>query len=98
MVGGGERIIELGNVNGHVFVNNVSLGPNATALHRPGCRGAKLRTLLGAAPDGLDGVDRGRYFRWSVPTAANTVAPRRSSSRQPRPPPPGARLWDRATP
>jgi len=66
-IDGGERRVDLGEVNGRVFVNNVSLGLYAEAVQRPGYRDAKLRTLLGAIPDtlGADGADLG--LTWSGP-------------------------------
>jgi diacylglycerol kinase family enzyme len=58
-VDGGERRVDLAEVNGRVFVNNVSLGLYAEAVQRPGYREAKLRTLLDTVPDvlGPDGGD-----------------------------------------
>ncbi len=50
-VDGGERLVDLGEVNGRVFVNNVSLGVYAEAVQRGGYRDAKLRTLLDTVPD-----------------------------------------------
>ena len=60
-VDGGERRVDLAEVNGRVFVNNVSLGLYADAVQREGYRDAKLRTLLDTVPDvlGPDG-DRAR--------------------------------------
>jgi Diacylglycerol kinase catalytic domain len=52
-VDGGERQVDLAEVNGRVFVNNVSLGLYAKAVQRPGYREAKLRTLLDTVPDVL---------------------------------------------
>ena len=52
-VNGGERRIDLAEVNGRVFVNNVSLGLYAEAVQREGYRDAKLRTILDTAPDVL---------------------------------------------
>ena len=52
-VNGGERRIDLAEVNGRVFVNNVSLGLYAEAVQRQGYRDAKLRTILDTAPDVL---------------------------------------------
>ena len=52
-VDGGERQVDLAEVNGEVFVNNVSLGLYAEAVQRPGYREAKLRTLLDTVPDVL---------------------------------------------
>jgi diacylglycerol kinase family enzyme len=51
-VDGGERRVDLAEVNGRVFVNNVSLGVYADAVQRPGYREAKLRTLLTAFGEG----------------------------------------------
>jgi diacylglycerol kinase family enzyme len=66
-VDGGERVVDLGEVNGRVFVNNVSLGVYAQAVQRPGYRKAKLRTLLDTAPDVL-GPERGTAsLRWITP-------------------------------
>ena len=50
---GGERSVDLAEVNGRVFVNNVSLGLYADAVARPGYREAKLHTLLDTVPDEL---------------------------------------------
>jgi diacylglycerol kinase family enzyme len=52
-VNGGERQVDLAEVNGRVFVNNVSLGLYAEAVQRPGYREAKLHTLLETVPDSL---------------------------------------------
>jgi diacylglycerol kinase family enzyme len=52
-VKGRERVVDLAEVNGQVFVNNVSLGLYADAVARPGYREAKLHTLLEAVPDTL---------------------------------------------
>jgi diacylglycerol kinase family enzyme len=41
-----ERRVDLAEVNGRVFVNNISIGIYGDAVQRPGYRGAKLRTLL----------------------------------------------------
>lgn len=46
-----ERTIDLGEVNGRAFVNNVSLGIYADAVARTGYRDAKLRTLLETAKE-----------------------------------------------
>ncbi|HTX31105.1 MAG TPA: diacylglycerol kinase family protein [Solirubrobacteraceae bacterium] len=51
LVDGGERRVDLAEVNGRVFVNNVSLGLYAEAVRRPGYREAKIRTLLDTVPD-----------------------------------------------
>jgi hypothetical protein len=52
-VNGGERRVDLAEVNGRVFVNNVSLGLYAEAVQRQGYREAKLRTLVDSIPDAL---------------------------------------------
>ena len=52
-VDGGERRVDLAEVNGRVFVNNASLGLYAEAVQREGYRDAKLRTILDTAPDVL---------------------------------------------
>ena len=67
-VDGRERRVDLAEVNGRVFVNNVSLGLYADAVQRPGYREAKLRTIIGTMPEafgsnGHDGVD----LRWNGP-------------------------------
>src|SRR4029450_9058986 len=52
-VDGGEHLVDLGEVNGRVFVNNVSMGLYAEAVQSKGYRDAKIRTLLDTAPAGL---------------------------------------------
>jgi hypothetical protein len=52
-VSGGERRVDLAEINGRVFVNNASLGLYAEAVQREGYRDAKLRTILDTAPDAL---------------------------------------------
>ncbi len=54
-------MVDLAEVNGRVFVNNVSLGVYAESVQREGYRDAKLRTIaktmptvLGPSGDGLD--------------------------------------------
>lgn len=65
-VRGGERRVDLAEVNGRTFVNNVSLGLYAQAVQREGYRDAKLRTILDTVPDVL-GADRSRSpsLRWT---------------------------------
>ena len=50
---GGERRVDLAEVNGRVFVNNVSLGLYAEAVQQKGYRDAKLRTMLETLPEAL---------------------------------------------
>lgn len=64
LVEGGERRVDLGEVNGRVFVNNVSLGLYAEAVQQEGYRDAKLRTLLDVAPDGLGPEAEEPAIRW----------------------------------
>ena len=79
-VDGGERRVDLAEVNGRVFVNNVSLGLYAEAVQHEGYRDAKLRTILDTVPDVL-GPDGGELdLRWTGPAARSTGRARRSSS------------------
>jgi diacylglycerol kinase family enzyme len=66
-VDGGERRVDLAEVNGRVFVNNVSLGLYADAVQQDGYRAAKIRTLVAMAPAtvGADGGDAA--LRWTGP-------------------------------
>jgi diacylglycerol kinase family enzyme len=64
--GGGERVVDLGEVNGRVFVNNVSLGVYAEAVQRTGYRRAKVRTLLETVPDTL-GARGSQDLTWTTP-------------------------------
>ena len=66
-VDGGERRVDLAEVNGRVFVNNVSLGLYADAVQREGYRDAKLRTLLDTVPDVLGPDAAGPDMRWTGP-------------------------------
>ena len=66
-VDGGERRVDLAEVNGRVFVNNVSLGLYADAVQREGYRDAKLRTLLDTVPDVLGPDAAGLDLRWTGP-------------------------------
>ena len=67
-VDGGERTVDLAEVNGRVFVNNVSLGLYAEAVQRAGYRDAKLRTLLDTVPDVLGPGGRQELdLRWTGP-------------------------------
>lgn len=49
-VDGGEKRVDLGEVNGRTFVNNVSLGLYAEAVQSDGYRNAKIRTILDTVP------------------------------------------------
>ena len=69
LVSGGERRVDLAEVNGRTFVNNVSLGLYAQAVQRTGYRDAKLRTILDTVPDMLGPApsDAIGPLRWSAP-------------------------------
>src|SRR5204862_2528307 len=66
-VKGGERLVDLAEVNGRVFVNNVSLGLYAEAVQRPGYRDAKLQTLLDTVPTALGPEAATPLLRWMGP-------------------------------
>jgi diacylglycerol kinase family enzyme len=65
--GGGERRVDLAEVNGQVFVNNVSLGVYAEAVQREGYREAKLKTILDTLPDVLGPEQDAADLRWREP-------------------------------
>jgi diacylglycerol kinase family enzyme len=66
-VGGRERRVDLAEVNGRVFVNNVSLGLYAEAVQREGYREAKLRTILDTLPEVLGPEGKGLDLHWTGP-------------------------------
>jgi diacylglycerol kinase family enzyme len=66
-VDGFERRVDLAEVNGLVFVNNVSLGLYADAVQRAGYRDAKLQTLLDSVPDAFGAERTGGELRWTGP-------------------------------
>jgi hypothetical protein len=63
-VDGGERYVDLGEVNGHVFVNNVSLGVYAEAVSQDRYRAAKLQTLVDTLADALGPEGEAGPLRW----------------------------------
>jgi diacylglycerol kinase family enzyme len=65
--GAGEHRVDLAEVNGRVFVNNVSLGLYAEAVQREGYREAKLRTILDTLPEVLGPGGEGLDLRWRGP-------------------------------
>ena len=67
LVDGGERVVDLAEVNGRVFVNNVSLGVYAEAVQRSGYREAKLRTIARTAPEVLGPGGEGQKLTWTGP-------------------------------
>jgi diacylglycerol kinase family enzyme len=62
---GDERIVDLAEVNGRVFVNNVSLGVYAEAVQSSGYRDAKLRTIADTVPAVLGPGEQGLDLRWT---------------------------------
>jgi hypothetical protein len=66
-VDGGQRRVDLAEVNGRVFVNNVSLGLYAKAVQSEGYRDAKVRTLLDTVPDVLGPTGEGLDLAWTGP-------------------------------
>ena len=66
-VDGRERRVDLAEVNGRVFVNNVSIGLYAEAVQREGYREAKLRTILDTLPEALGPEGKGLDLRWTGP-------------------------------
>jgi diacylglycerol kinase family enzyme len=62
---GNERVVDLAEVNGRVFVNNVSLGVYAEAVQRDGYRDAKLRTIADTVPAVLGPGGDGHDLRWT---------------------------------
>jgi diacylglycerol kinase family enzyme len=66
-VTGAERRVDLAEVNGRVFVNNVSLGVYAEAVQNSAYRDAKLRTLLDTVSDVLGPDASGLDLQWTGP-------------------------------
>jgi diacylglycerol kinase family enzyme len=66
-VDGGERYVDLGEVNGRVFVNNVSLGVYAEAVSQEQYRESKLRTLLDTLAATLGPGGEAAELRWIDP-------------------------------
>jgi len=62
-----ERRIDLGDVNGQAFVNNVSLGLYAKIVRSPEYRDAKVETTLSALPTILGPGSRPFDFNFSGP-------------------------------
>jgi uncharacterized membrane protein YfcA len=73
-VDGGEKRVDLAEVNGRVFVNNVSLGLYAEAVQRPGYREAKLHTLLETVPDVLGPDSPEPDLVWNGPSGPESAA------------------------
>jgi diacylglycerol kinase family enzyme len=69
-VDGGEKRVDLGEVGGRTFVNNVSLGLYAEAVQSDGYRDAKIRTILDTMPTVLSrdaAHESTRDLRWTGP-------------------------------
>jgi diacylglycerol kinase family enzyme len=66
-VDGGERVVDLAEVNGRVFVNNVSLGVYAQAVQQEGYRAAKLRTLLDTVASSRAPEGASQDLSWITP-------------------------------
>jgi diacylglycerol kinase family enzyme len=66
-VDGWEQTVDLAEVNGRVFVNNVSLGLYAQAVQSTGYRDAKLRTLLDTIPEVAGPSGHAPALRWRTP-------------------------------
>jgi diacylglycerol kinase family enzyme len=77
-VNGWEKRVDLGEVGGRVFVNNVSLGLYAEAVQNASYRNAKIRTLIYTVPTMLSptGTAPDRDLRWTGPdgTAQHSAA------------------------
>ena len=71
-----ERRMDLADVNGHVFVNNVSLGLYAAIVRSPEYRDAKVDTALGTIPKVL--APRGPPVRPAVRRTRRSSARRRA--------------------
>ncbi len=65
-----ERRMDLADVNGHVFVNNVSLGLYAAIVRSPEYRDAKVDTALGTIPKVLAPGTRPFDLRFAGPDGA----------------------------
>ena len=64
----GERRVDLAEINGRVFVNNVSLGVYAEAVQRDGYREAKLKTILDTVPELMGPESDAQVLRWTSPS------------------------------
>lgn len=74
LVDGRERCVDLAEVNGKVFVNNVSLGVYAQAVQREGYREAKLRTIAKTVPGTLGPDGTPLDLRWDGPDGREHAA------------------------
>jgi diacylglycerol kinase family enzyme len=68
LVDGVEQRVDLADVNGRVFVNNVSLGVYADAIRQPSYRDRKVRAVIDAVRERAgDAPTRPAEFRFDVP-------------------------------
>lgn len=67
-VDAGERMVDLAEVNGRVFVNNVSLGIYAEAVQKDEYREAKIKTLLDTVPEVLGPDGDAPALDWKSPS------------------------------
>ena len=65
--GARERVVDLAEVNGRTFVNNVSLGAYAEAVSHESYRESKLGTLLDSVGDNLGPDAHPTHLRWRDP-------------------------------
>ena len=70
-VDGRERLVDLAEVNGRVFVNNVSVGVYGDAVQHPEYRDAKLRTLAAVVPDATGPNPTDANLGWTGPDGAH---------------------------
>jgi diacylglycerol kinase family enzyme len=63
--------VDLAEVNGRVFVNNVSLGLYAEAVQQDGYRDAKIRTILATIPNVLGPDGQPLDLQWKGPDGAS---------------------------
>src|SRR5829696_5911730 len=72
-VDGGEIVVDLAEVNGRVFVNNVSLGVYAEAVQQEAYRDAKVRTLVDTVPDALGPEAHAQALSWTDASTGETA-------------------------
>ena len=77
---GVERAIDMGRVNGRLFLNNVSLGIYGEAVRQPAYRDAKVRTLLETDARGARAKRSGTRPRARGRSSDTSIAGRLSSS------------------
>ena len=66
-IGAEERRVDLGEVNGRVFVDNLALGLYAEAVNREDFRESKLRAVLETVVEGLGSDGPSLELRWRDP-------------------------------